>query len=54
VEALAGGWLRVLISIGLISGYLIAIARDWTTGRGAVVVSNGILLPASLAWLWLL
>lgn len=51
---MARGWLRVLISIGLISGYLIAIARDWTAGRGAAALSNGILLPASLAWLWLL
>ncbi|MCY0869113.1 MAG: hypothetical protein OWT27_00780 [Firmicutes bacterium] len=51
---MGGRWLRVIISIGLISGYLVALARDWTSGQRAAVLSNGILLPASLAWLWLL
>ncbi|MCY0874661.1 MAG: hypothetical protein OWT28_00010 [Firmicutes bacterium] len=47
-------WIRVIVTIGLVTGYFVAISDNAAKRSRASFVSNSILLPASLIWLWLL
>lgn len=49
-----GTWIRVIVTLGLVTGYFVAIQGGEERRSGFSVLANSILLPASLIWLWFL
>ncbi|OPG17364.1 hypothetical protein [Ferroacidibacillus organovorans] len=47
-------WVRILVTIGLVTGYFVAIHGAFQERRKISLVANSILLPVSLVWLWML
>lgn len=47
-------WVRILVTIGLVTGYFVAINGALREQRKVSLVTNSILLPVSLIWLWML
>lgn len=45
-------WIRVIVTIGLVTGYFVAV-KDQEKKRSSLL-SISILLPANLLWLWLI
>ncbi|QQE77171.1 hypothetical protein [Alicyclobacillus sp. SO9] len=46
--------LTILVTAGLVTGYVITIRREFQKGDKTSAFGNAVLLPASLIWLWLI
>lgn len=54
VRGISNNKLKVLVTLGLGAGYLVIIGREVLKGDKVSAISNSILLPANLVWLWLI